>query len=900
MPEATQTTRFRGWLWLIALIGVVVPRRLRADWRQEWDAELRYRELMLAEWNRLDWHHKLDLWRRSLGAFRDALLLQPKRLEDEMFQDLRFGIRLLLKNPGFTAVAVLSLALGIGANTAIFSLVDAVLLKLLPVRSPEQLVALDSFNDRGEQRGFSHPVFEQLRARTSVFSGLFAANEGTARMEIVGPESGGQAEQAEVQLVSGEYFQVLGVNAVVGRTLTAADDQTPGAHPVAVLSYRFWQRRFAGDAAVVGQSITLKGQPFTVIGVTPPAFFGEAVGRAPDIWAPLMMEPPLGRGVTYLKNVNVNWLRIMARLKPGISEQQAQAALTLSIEQLKAESSDVGKSARNVARIEVFPGRQGLPEFRNQFAKPLRILMAVVGLVLLIACANVANLLLARATARQKEVAVRLAIGAGRFRLIRQFLTESLLLAAAGGALGLLFAWWGSRMLLILGSIGAAPLPIDVEPNARILGFTLAVSLLTALLFGLAPALIVTRQEVNSTLKATAQARPRLSLSRPLVVAQVALSLLLLTGAGLFVQTLRNLRTLDLGFAAEQILQARINPQASGYKPEQLPELYRRLLERLNSAPGVRSASFAASGFRTGRSRTCCIAVEGYTHRPNEDREIQILDVTPGYFQTMGLPLYAGRDFAASEASDSKPGEFPKVAVINETMARHYFGQANPLGRRFGWGDKEVKYDTEIVGVVRDANYGNLRDKTRSLIYFPDQGSSLIVVRAAADSTALAPTIRQEIQAVDKNLEITSVRTVPQLRDQALVQERLLAKLSGFFSLLALLLASIGLYGVMSYDVARRTHEIGIRMALGAHGPNVLLMILKEALRLVVIGLLAGLAAALAALKLIASLLFGLTATDPLTLTLATLLLLAVAALAGWLPARRAARVDPMVALRHE
>jgi predicted permease len=900
MAKAARTTRFRFWLSPVALIGVLVPRRLRADWRQEWEAELRYRELLLEEWDRLDWRSRFNLLRRSLGAFWDALLLQPKRLEDEMFQDLRFGMRLLLKNPGFTAVAVLSLALGIGANTAIFSLVDAVLLKLLPVRNPEQLVALDSFSQRGEHRNFSHPLFEQLRARTSVFSGLFAAVDGTSRMEMDGPESGGQTEQAEVQLVSGEYFQVLGVNAVVGRMLTAEDDQTPGAHPVAVLSYGFWQRRFAGDAAIIGKSITLKGQPFTVIGVTPLAFFGEAVGRAPDVWAPLMMEPPLGRGVTRLNSANVGWLRIMGRLKPGVSEQQAQAALTLLLEQLKAEQSDVGQSARNIARIEVFPGRQGLAEFRNQFAKPLRILMAVVGLVLLIACANVANLLLARATARQKEVAVRLAIGAGRFRLIRQFLTESLLLAAAGGALGLLFAWWGSRVLLVLGSSGAAPLPIDVELNARILGFTFAVSLLTALLFGLAPALIVTRQEVNSALKATASARPRLSLSRPLVVAQVALSLLLLTGAGLFVQTLRNLRTLDLGFAAEQIVQARVNPQVSGYKPEQLPELYRRLLERLNSAPGVRSASLAASGFRTGRSRTCCIAVEGYTHRADEDREIQILSVTPGYFQTLGLPLLAGRDFAPSEVSNNKPGEFPKIAVINETMARRYFGQASPLGRRFGWGDKEVKYDTEIIGVVRDANYGNLRDRTRPLIYFPDQGSSLIVVRAAADATALLTTIRQAIQAVDKNLEITSIRTVPQLLEQALVQERLLAKLAGFFSLLALLLACIGLYGVMSYDVARRTHEIGIRMALGAQGGHVLRMVLRETLWLVASGLVIGLGAALATLKLIESLLFGLRPTDPLTLALATLLLLAVAALAGWLPARRAARVDPMLALRHE
>jgi predicted permease len=538
---------------------------------------------------------------------------------------------------------------------------------------------------------------------------------------------------------------------------------------------------------------------------------------------------------------------------------------------------------------------------RDRFSTPLRVLMAAVVLVLLIACANVANLLLARGAARQKEIGIRLAIGAGRFRLIRQFLTESLMLATAGGILGLFFAWWGSRILLVLVSGGAQPIPIDVEPNARLIGFTFAVSLSTAFLFGLAPALIATRQEVNSALKAVTLARPRLSLSRPLVVAQVALSLLLLTGAGLFVQTLRNLRTLDLGFAAEHVLQARINPSAGVYKPEQLAELYRRLLERLNSTPGVRSASLSASGFRTGTTRTCCIAVEGFTHRASEDREVQILNVTPGYFQTMELPLLLGRDFTPSEVG-GKPGDFPKFAVINETMARFYFGQTNPLGRRFGWGDpaRTVKYDTEIVGVVKDANYGNLRGQTRSLIYFPSQGENLLVVRAAGTPAALLSTIRQEIQAVDKNLEIPSIRTVPQLLDQALVQEGLLAKLSSFFGLLALLLACIGLYGVMSYDVARRTPEIGLRMALGAPDATVLRMVLRETLWLVVIGLLFGMAAALLATKLIESLLFGLAATDPLTLTLAALLLLAVATITGWLPARRAARVDPLIALRQE
>ncbi len=819
-----------------------------------------------------------------------------------LWQDVRFGLRMLLKNLSFTTVAVLSLALGIGANTAIFSLFDAVLLKQLPVKDPEQLVALDTFNERGEQRNFSHPVFESLRARSKAFSGMFAAGDGTLRMDVAAPESGDRKGQAEVQIVSGEYFQVLGVNAAIGRTLTPTDDQTPGAHPVAVLSDGFWQSYFAGDRSVVGKSFTIKDQPFTIIGITPSSFFGEAVGRAPDVWVPLMMEPSLNRGFPYLKEANVNWLRIMARRRDDASDQQAQAELTNSLAQIKTESGDLGKAARRIARIEVQPGAQGLAEFRNRFSKPLWILMTAVILLLAIACANIANLLLARATFRQREVAVRLAIGAGRFRLVRQFLTESLLLALLGGTLGLLFAWWGSRALLVLVSEGPVPIPINVEPNFRILGFTLVVSVLTAILSSLAPSFFVSRQQLTSVLKATSMPRPRLWLSRPLVVGQVAVSLLLLTGAGLFVQTLRNLRNVDLGFAGDSIIQARINPQGSGYKAEQLPTLYSQLLERLNSAPGVRSASLAATGFRNGMSRTCCIAIQGRNAQPGEDREMQTLSATPNYFQTMGLTLLAGRDFVWQEANN-KPGQFPKTAIVNETMARQYFGADNPVGRRFGWGDpavETIKYDIEIVGVVKDANYGNLREKPRPLVYFPSPGGTLVVVRASGEAAALSATIRREIQSVDRSLEILSVITVAELVDSALVQERLLAKLSGFFSLLALLLACVGLYGVISYDVSRRTQEFGIRMALGARTQDVLGLVMKHGALMVLVGVIIGVGGAFALTRLIASLLFGVPSTDLLTLAIASLGLIAVALLACYLPARRATSVDPLEALRYE
>jgi predicted permease len=888
--------RTKPWISLIRLIGVIVPQRLRADWRQEWEAELRYRETQLAEWQQLDWRNRVDLIRRSMTAFWDALFLAPRRAEDEIVQDIRFALRHLIKNPGFTCVAVLSLALGIGANTAIFSLVDAVMVKMLPVRNPEQLVALDSFTQRGEQRDFSYPLFIYLRDRKSSFSGVFAASDGTSRMATKMPSSD-DTQQAEVQMVSGEYFQVLGVDALVGRLLTPEDDAT-GANQVAVLSYNFWQRRLAGDFSVIGQTIRVREQPLTVIGVAPAKFFGEAVGRAPDVWTPLTMQPSLQKGQSSLESPNISWLRIMGRLKAGVNENQANTEVNNVVWQLKTESSDLGKSALNIAKIDVLPGAQGLAEFRTRFTKPLRILMAVVALVLVIACANVANLLLARATARQKEVAVRHAIGAGRFRLVRQFLTESLILATFGGILGLLFAWWGSRALLILVSGDSSPIPIDVAPNLRILGFTFAVSVLTALLFGLAPAWIITRPDVRSTLKVSTPARPRLGLSRLLVVSQVTLSLLLLIGAGLFLKTLHNLRTLNLGFQADQLIQVRISPRSSGYKPEQYPELNRRLIERLSSTPGIRSASVAGTGFRSGSSRTCCIAIEGYTPSKDENREIQILEVAPGYFSTIGLPLLMGRDFTPSEVGN-KPGEFPNWAIINETMAHRYYGQANPVGRRFGWGDQKVIYDTQIVGVARDANYGSLRDKTKSLIYYPSEAGTLLVVRAGLDSSTLISTIRNEIKAVDKTLE-PFISTVPQLRDEALVQERMLAKLSSFFGLLALLLAGIGLYGVMSYDVVRRTREIGVRMAVGARGLDVLGMILREALWLVVIGVLLGLGVALMTMKLIASLLFGLEPTDPLTLIMATVVMLAIAAFVGWLPAWRAARIDPVFALRHE
>jgi predicted permease len=520
--------------------------------------------------------------------------------------------------------------------------------------------------------------------------------------------------------------------------------------------------------------------------------------------------------------------------------------------------------------------------------------------VLLIACANVANLLLARATARQKEIAIRLAIGAGRRRLIRQLLTESVLLAVVGGTVGLVFAAWGSTMLLLLGSGGTTVIPIDVSLDGRVLAFTIVVSAATGVLFGLAPALQATRQNLNPSLSVSALSRSRVTLSRTLIVAQVALCLLLVTGAGLFIQTLRNLRDLDLGFNGEHVLQIRIDPESSGYRREQLPALYTRLLERLNSAPGVLSAGMSGTGFASGTGAICCIAVEGYTPGPSENRQIRANSVTPRYFETIGLPLLLGHTFAAEDAGRDQ--REPHVAIINEAMAHYYFGNANPVGRRFGWGDdpQKVRYGIQIIGVAKNANYGKLRESPPRFTYFPATGGNVLQIRTAADPVTMEASIGREIQAVDKTLRVGSFDTIPELVDRELVREKLVAKLSSFFGTLALLLAAVGLYGLMAYAVLRRTQEIGIRVALGATRSDLVWMVLRETLTLVSVGVVIGVPAALSLAPIVSSMLFGIMPSDPVMISVAVLVMSVVATLAGYLPARRASLVDPLSALRRD
>jgi predicted permease len=827
-------------------------------------------------------------------------------------------MRMLLKAPGFTLVAALSLALGIGANTAIFSLLDAVMLRSLPVQEPEKLVffgkgdSVGLTNDfpKGSWDLFSYPFYKEVRERNEVFTDVAALQSMlyTVHGVVNGGGASGEPEKLYAQLVSGSYFSVLGVNAGLGRMLTDADDQTPGAHPVVVVSYSWWQRRLGGAPTAIGKTITFDNTAYTIIGVAPREFFGTTVGQAPDLWASLAMEqqmPPLhwaGRTDRMFQS-----LFLIGRLKPGVSQQQANGAVNLRFKQFLQEEAGASPSPERLqdlqrAMIELTPAGRGFSELRRQFSLSLKILMAVVGAVLLIACANVANLLLARAAVRQREFAVRLAMGAARARLIRQSLTESALLAGLGGLAGIALAWGGSRLLVWMAADGPEPVPLDLTPDARILGFTLGVSLLSALLFGLAPALRAARIEPNAALKGgkgAAQGTVQSPFGKALVVAQVALSLLLLVGAGLFVRTLINLQNVTTGFNQQNALLFQVDTATSGVKEgPQLVALMRDVEEKVKTIPGVQAASFAFITFNQG-AWTSRAFTRDQNPPQGQSRSVMNNVVGQDYFTVMDIPLTMGRWFGPQDTNSSQ-----KVAVISEMMAQRFFPNRSPLGARFGLGGPESSDRFEVIGVVKDVKTMSLTENPRPMAYYPhSQGSGFLnnfVVRFSGAPETVVPQIRSAIQAANRNLPIDEVVSLSEHVGRSLVQQKLIARLGAFFGLLALLLACIGLYGVLSYSVARRSNEIGIRMALGAQRGNVLWLVLREAMGLTIVGVVIGLGAAFFASKLATSLLYGLKTTDPLTLAGATLLLLVVATLAGFPPARRASRVDPMVALRDE
>jgi predicted permease len=822
----------------------------------------------------------------------------------DLWQDLRFGARMLAKQPIFTLIAVFSLALGIGANTAIFSLLDALLLKPLPVKQPEQLVGVNAALPSKPGRGyssFSYPVFREMREKNSVFSGLFARSGLQMSMS-----ASGQTERVRGEVVSGNFFSVLGLNPQLGRLLTEADDQTPGAHPVAVLSFNFWQRRFGADPNIVGKTIHLNNYPFTIIGVAPQGFYSVEVGDAPDVRIPITMDGqvrPRGNRPIF-EDRGSSWLAVTARLKPGLSIEQAQAgadnvfqiAREPDVRRVIGETTD-DRNFRSL-RIQLSSAKTGNSNLSRQFSQPLTVLMCMVGVVLLIACLNVANLLLARATMRQKEIAVRLALGAGRFRLVRQLLTEGFLLSALGGLLGLLFARLGTDVLLSFLPQGRT---LEIKPDLRMLGFTLGITVLSALFFGLLPALQATRPNLlpalkNETVVVSSGGR-RWELRRLLVVLQVALSLVLLVGAGLFARSLRNLKTVEMGYHTDQVVTMSLDPAQNGYKIEPLRNFYSQLSERLAALPGVNTTTFARNVPMSGAFSRFGIEVPGYQARPGEEMAVLFNQIAPQFFATFGAPLLLGREFNEQDTPSS-----PKVAIVNQGVARRFFGSDNALGKRI---TLENYKDLEIVGIVADAKYRNLKEAAPLTAYIPysqyeQLGQRIMCVRAAGDASALVAAIRQEVRNLDPNLPVFNVKTFAEQINDSVSQERLIALLSSFFGFFALLLATLGLYGVMSYAVTRRTNEIGIRMALGAKPLDVVRLVMREVLLLVALGIGIGLTAALATTRYVASLLFDLTPNDPLTITLATLLMIGVAILAGYLPARRAARVDPLIALRTE
>jgi len=834
-------------------------------------------------------------------------------------QDLRYGWRMLRKNPAFTLVAVLTLALGIGANTAIFSLINTLLLRMLPVRDPQQLVVLGDparvhtwTNGTPQVDYFSYPLYRALRDNTSSFSGMLVS--GVANRTKVSRGNETISTTSASTLVSGNYFSVLGVDAVIGRTLNPEDDDAKGKHPVAVVSYNFWKQKLGGDRAILGQTINLNDYPFTIVGVAPPGFFGDTVGDQQDFWVPIMMEEQLMRGRPYLETLNVSWLHIIARLKPGTSVSGAKANVNVALKQfvdspLGASLSAGDRDELRKSVVDVVPGGGGFSYLRQAFFKPLMVVMIIVGLVLLIACVNVANLLLARASARQKEIALRLALGARRERLLSQLLTESVLLSFLGGICGLLLAQWGTRALLALAVSASTANSLNVRPDVRVFLFTAGVCLLAGLVFGMVPALKSLRIELTPILKDRMQTPEpgrglgRLHWGKLLVASQVALSLLVLFAAGLLVRSLGNLKNLDLGYSREHLLLLRTDPISAGYKGQQVVTLADEIRERLTRLPGVRGVTMSKNGLFSGSDSGDDVKIEGYVPAKDGDRAVRWDWAGPNYFSAIGIPMILGRDIGSQDTATS-----PRVAVINETMARFYFGKTNPIGRKMWIDDDENRNrPIEIIGVARDARGQELRGPMERRFYMPfaqtfqeSMANVIFEVRTAGDPSAVADSARKVISDFNPNLNVLWVRTVDRLVTDTLSTDIMIARLSSFFGGLALLLACIGLYGVMSYTVSSRTKEIGVRMALGAQRSAVLWMVLREVVILVLIGVAVGIPAALAASRSLSSLLFGLNPADPVSLGIVILLLLVVALLAGLIPARRAVKVDPLVALRYE
>jgi putative ABC transport system permease protein len=892
MADHMRSNRFRFWLYLIRFVGLIVPRRLRADWRQEWEAELRYREAMLAEWDKLNWQYRLDLLWRSTSAFWDALWLQPKRWEDDMIQDIRFAIRMLLKHKGFTLIAVFTLALGIGANTAIFSVVNAVLIKSLPYREPERIFQVLRRYPMGVGGAVSATKFSFYRQHNQTFENLAACDILGAGLNLL---AGDEAHFVNSLQVSADLFPVLGINPLMGRTFTAAEDQPGGARMI-VISHSLWQRLFNSDRQIVGRTVTLGGEGHTVVGVMPPGFQTKP---SAEIWMPL-------RAVFDAADKGQNYL-MLGRIKPGITPDQTQADMDRVRTLMRKDYPDHVDDNETTAVVRYHDRLVG------DTRRPLLLLLGAVGFVLLIACANVANLLLSRAAARSKEMSVRAALGASRFRLTRQLLTESLLLAGTGAALGLLLAHFGLKTLIAMIPDGL-PRVSEIGIDLPVLLFTLGLAAAAGILFGLAPALDAGRLNLANALREgsgrTTGAASRARLRSLLVATEIALSVVLLIGASLLMRTFANLRNEDLGFDPHNVLTLKLSLSDPGYQSTAGTERFlRRVFEGLRQLSGVESAAYITSlptelcpglPFRIEGRQQDAFGGTNYKH------------ITPDYFRTMAVPLRRGRQFEERDSENSNG-----VMIINESFARQFFPNEDPIGRRLtiggNVGPDYADRTREIVGVVGDLREEGVDVSPSPTMFIPlaqrtDRLTRLtnkllpavIVVKTRQSSLNLGPVVRAAVRAADAAQAVSNLRTMEEVLSWSLARRQFNMLLLAVFAGLAMLLSAVGIYGVMSYSVQQRTHEIGIRMALGAAAREVLWLIIRQGLALTLSGVALGLAAALALTRVMQNLLFGVSATDPATFAGIALLLISVAFIASFVPAWRATKVDPLVALRLE
>ena len=838
-----------------------------------------------------------------------------------LMQDIRFGFRQLRKSPGFTSIALLSLALGIGANTAIFSLLNAILLRPLPVQKPSELVLFGdgraqgltlSIPDHAQWRLFSYSFLHDLRRQSTSYAGIAAVN--STQFVSKASIAGSAYQTTHVDLVSGSYFSVLGVPAFLGRTVVESDDGAPGASPVAVASYTWFQHHFNGDPSALGKTIRIQSHDYTLVGVARPGFTGVTVGQSTDLWIPLSMEEAMNPSQNGLENKFFQSLDLIARLKPGVTQVQANAEANLLFKQIIRGYLGPNPSQKHLddithSNIELTPGKCGISPMRFDFSLPLKILMTIVALVLLIACANIANMLLARGVARTREIAVRMALGASRGRIVSQLLIESILLSAAGAVAGIALAWKASEVLFRMATPGLNPVPLDLTPDLTVLAFTLGLTVLTALLFGCLPALRATGFEFTPALKdgrGSSSVSARGTLARSLIVGQIALSVLLLVVAGLFVRSLIHLTSIDTGFDKHNVLIFYLDSSTANL-PHGTPDeirsvhLQEQIESRVQAIPGVQSDSFSFFTFNTGAWNDL-VLFQGVPRTPANADEVYFNITGNGYFSTMGIPLVEGRTFNAQDTQNS-----PGVAVINESMARRFFPNGSAIGHRFGIGETpDHPGEKVVIGVVKDAKYTGLSEGTLMAAYFPCTqnvgffGNFAVRYAPGANQREIVARVRSSIAEINPNILVDGVSSLNEQVDQSIAEQSLIARLTSFFGIIAVFLACIGIYGLLSYSVARRTSELGIRLALGAQSRTLLWLVLRESLLLLVIGLALGVPIALSSTRILKSLLFELSPLDPVAITASIAAVAVMTIAAAWLPARRATKINPIQALRTE